>query len=83
MANIPEDIQEKRDLIEDALYDMQVKRVHIKEWHQDVLELIKELKKLEKEAEIEEPKWKEYMEKFKKIQTKEKKQAMKKKKQRR
>lgn len=83
MTYLDEEIKRKKELIEDSIYDMQVKRVHIKEWHKSVLKLIKELKKLEKKKGVEEPKWKEYMEKFKKIQVKEKKQAKAKKKQQR
>jgi len=75
------EIQRKKDLIEAALYDMQVKRVHIREWHEDTKKLIEELKELEEKKDLEETTWEEYMKKFKKIQQKEKKQAMQKKKQ--
>lgn len=81
MTYIDEEIERKKNLIEDSLYDMQVRRVHIKEWHQSVVNLIKELKKLEEKKEVEEPTWKKYMEKFKNIQVKEKKQALAKKRQ--
>ncbi len=82
MAYLDKEIERKKQLIEDTLYDMQVKRVHIKEWHQSTANLIKDLKRLEEKKGVEEPSWKEYMKKFKKIQTKEKKQAQRKKKQR-
>jgi len=74
------EIERKRNLVKDALYDMQVRRVHIQEWHRDVKTLIKELKELEEEGEVENPKWKEFMKTFKNIQKKEKKRALQKKK---
>ncbi len=81
MDVMEEEIERKKNIIEAALYDMQVKRVHIKEWHEDTKKLIEELKELEEEEEVEEPEWKEYMKKFKNIQKKEKKRALQKKKQ--
>lgn len=82
MSYLDEEIERKKQLIEDTLYDMQVKRVHMREWHKSAADLIESLKKLEEKKGIEEPSWKEYMKKFKKIQAKEKKQAKKRKKQR-
>lgn len=82
MSYIDEEIEKKKELIENALYDMQVKRVHLQEWHKSVKSLIERLKELEEKKEVKEPSWKEYVEKFKKIQTQEKKRALQKKKMR-
>ncbi len=80
MSYVEEEIEKKKQLIENALYDMQVKRVHLQEWHASVKNLIQELKELEEKEEVKNQSWKNYAQKFKKILEQEKKQAMQRKK---
>lgn len=69
-------IKELKTLIKDALYDMQVRRIHAQEFHESCLNLIEELKKLEEEKKTKRKSWPRFMEQFSKITKKELKPKM-------
>lgn len=64
-------IEELKTLIKDAVYDMQVRRIHVNEFRKSTLHLIEELKELEEKSERKEKSWPKFMEQFSKIVEKE------------
>ncbi len=54
-------------LIEDALVDMQVKRIFTTEFQKSTLKMIGKLKKLEKGMKVDKPEWKRLASAFEKI----------------